>query len=42
MATERVPPPQRGSDRQILAGTLDHMRTAIVREAEVIDGTRGQ
>lgn len=34
MATERVPPPRRGSEREILAGTLDYLRTAIVRKAE--------
>ena len=48
MATERVPPPPRGSEREILAGTLDYLRTAIVHAGhldllrEVIDGTRGQ
>ena len=32
--TERVPPPRRGSEREILAGMLDYLRTAIVRKAE--------
>jgi hypothetical protein len=34
VATDRVPPPRRGSEREILAGTLDYLRTAIVRKAE--------
>ena len=43
MATERVPPPRRGSEREILAGTLDYLRTAIVRKAEgLTDQQAGQ
>ena len=34
MATERVPPPRGGGERQILAGMLHYARTAIVRKAE--------
>jgi hypothetical protein len=34
MPTERVPPPERGSEREILAGTLAYLRAAIVRKAE--------
>ena len=34
MATERVPPPRGGSEREILTGMLHYVRTAIVRKAE--------
>jgi Protein of unknown function (DUF664) len=34
MATERVPPPRGSSERDILAGMLHYLRTAIVRKAE--------
>jgi hypothetical protein len=34
MPTERVPPPRGSSERQVLAGMLHYVRTAIVRKAE--------
>jgi hypothetical protein len=42
MLGERVPPPRRGSEREILAGMLDFARGAVIRKAAGLTEAQGR